>query len=151
MIGPINIRDLERRHDGFIKLHDQNTELSLAESGQAALGFVKTKPGFDRQTGRTQAKTKAKIIRRRGRAVALRVSNSAKHAAVLEKGSAPHRIRAKQGKALRFWGFGKLVFRKSVQHPGTKPYRFLSRARNRAGIEFERSMKPRMIRAARNF
>jgi phage gpG-like protein len=47
--------------------------------------------------------------------------------------TAPHVIRAKNGKALRFGVGGRVVFRKSVKHPGSK---IPARAPIRRGIEF---------------
>ena len=147
----LDIKSLKRDHEKFLKLHHGAIEAALDDAQDAGLKFARTKPGFTKRTGKTQAKTKAKVIRRGGKTIVMRMTNSAKHAAVLEKGSKPHVIKAKPGKTLRFWGFGRLIYRKQVKHPGTKAYRFLSRSRNTAGMTFERSMKPRMARAARSF
>ena len=44
-------------------------------------------------------------------------------------GTRPHTIFARNAKALRFTVGGRVVFAKSVQHPGTKPNRYQERAR----------------------
>lgn len=46
------------------------------------------------------------------------------YAEMVEKGTAPHVITADEAKALRFTDGGEVVFRKSVEHPGTpaQPY-----------------------------
>lgn len=44
-------------------------------------------------------------------------------------GTRPHLIAARNAKALRFVVGGRVVFAKSVQHPGTKPNRYPDRAR----------------------
>lgn len=47
------------------------------------------------------------------------------HAAVwLDEGTKPHVIEAKNAKALRFEIGGQVLFRKRVNHPGTKPTHF---------------------------
>lgn len=48
-------------------------------------------------------------------------------AGFLEWGTRPHRIVAK-GKALRFTVAGETIYRKWVQHPGTKPRPFMQEA-----------------------
>lgn len=55
-------------------------------------------------------------------------------ALIMEEGSAPHVIRPRSKRALAFYSKkvgGRIVVR-SVKHPGTKPYRWLSRALERA-------------------
>lgn len=47
---------------------------------------------------------------------------------ILDKGSRPHVIRARRRKALRFVVNGKVVFRRSVMHPGTRGSGFLTRS-----------------------
>ncbi len=52
----------------------------------------------------------------------------APHALFIERGTKRHAIKAKNGRALKIPMGGGFLFRKSVQHPGTKPYRFLQNA-----------------------
>ena len=47
---------------------------------------------------------------------------------ILDKGSRPHIIRAKRKKALRFVVNGRVMFRRSVLHPGTRGSGFLTRS-----------------------
>lgn len=47
---------------------------------------------------------------------------------ILDKGSPPHVIRARRRKALRFVVNGKVIFRRSVMHPGTRGSGFLTRS-----------------------
>lgn len=47
---------------------------------------------------------------------------------ILDKGSRPHVIRARRRKTLRFVVNGKVVFRRSVMHPGTRGSGFLTRS-----------------------
>jgi hypothetical protein len=48
-------------------------------------------------------------------------------------GSHPHIIRARRRRALRFTAGGKVIFRTSVRHPGTRGTFFLTRALPLAG------------------
>lgn len=45
---------------------------------------------------------------------------------VHHEGSRPHAIAARNGQALRFSASGRMVYARSVLHPGTRPNRFLS-------------------------
>lgn len=148
----LNVRKLEKDHNRFLKSHLRAVDAAMADSKKSAENFVEHKPGFTHRTRKTLEKTQTKVIRRRnGRVVVLRVANNTKVARFLEKGTKAHPIKAKRRKSLRWWGFGRVIYRKAVQHPGTKPYRFLSRARNRAYLDFEKHMRPRMNRIASNF
>lgn len=51
------------------------------------------------------------------------------YARFVHEGTRAHVIRAKKKKALKFKGMGgQVIFRKQVNHPGTKPHPFLERA-----------------------
>lgn len=51
---------------------------------------------------------------------------TAKYAPFLEHGTAPYRITARRGKALRFLVGGAVRFARSVQHPGLRPRPFFA-------------------------
>jgi hypothetical protein len=54
---------------------------------------------------------------------------TAPHAIYVTDGTKPHVIEARNGQALKFIGAaGAPVYRRRVNHPGTKPNRFLERA-----------------------
>lgn len=52
---------------------------------------------------------------------------------IMDRGSRPHVIRARRRKALRFVVNGKVVFRRSVMHPGTRGSGFLTRSLHDGG------------------
>jgi len=58
------------------------------------------------------------------------VSANTRYARYVHEGTRPHIIRARRAPALRFYWprVGRVVFFKSVHHPGTKPNPFLTRA-----------------------
>lgn len=67
-----------------------------------------------------------------GRDMHVDVTAHAKYSKIIEDGSRAHEIRAKKKKALRFTFLHLPVFARRVQHPGTKPYRFLANALERS-------------------
>ena len=80
------------------------------------------------RTGETRGSIRARVS---GNGLSARVS-VAGAAKFLEGGTRPHVIRAKNTQALRFMVQGVVVFRRSVNHPGTKPRPFVAEARERA-------------------
>jgi hypothetical protein len=58
----------------------------------------------------------------------------------MEQGTKPHKIKAKGGGYLAFFWpkVGKMVYFRSVNHPGTRPYRFLTKGMERALRMWER-------------
>ncbi len=77
-----------------------------------------------------------------GQQVFARIISTAPYTMIVERGSRPHAIVAKNAKALRFTTKdGKTVFAKSVQHPGTKGKFFI-----RAGIAAAKSILPDIVR-----
>ncbi|AGT12925.1 tail assembly chaperone [Mycobacterium phage KayaCho] len=59
------------------------------------------------------------------------VEATADYAAAVHEGSRPHRIAARSADALRFVWHGRVMFRKSVWHPGTRARPFLRNAARR--------------------
>jgi hypothetical protein len=80
---------------------------------------------FQNRTGATRAMPEPKRAGMRG---FVEARGAAKF---LEEGTRPHLIVA-HGKALRFVSGGQVIFRKWVNHPGTKATRYMSEARNKA-------------------
>lgn len=54
------------------------------------------------------------------------VGSSRDYALLHHEGSKPHTITARRAKVLRFKSKGRIVYAHSVNHPGTKPNRYLS-------------------------
>lgn len=63
-----------------------------------------------------------------GIGVSIQIGSNEQYAPYVEIGTQPHTIRAKHAKALAFPGAGGTVFRREVNHPGTKPVRMFERA-----------------------
>src|SRR6188474_1816071 len=94
----------------------------LAQAGRNAVDHIKRYPGFKPRTGAVQRGTKTRVVRLGGGRL-LRITNDHPAAPTLDGGSRPHIIRARTGKALKFTMGGKVMFRRSVRHPGTRPYK----------------------------
>jgi hypothetical protein len=57
----------------------------------------------------------------------MKIGSSVSYALLHHEGSRPHQIRPRPGnKLIKFQGRGGVVFTNLVNHPGTKPNRFLS-------------------------
>lgn len=78
-----------------------------------------------RRTGKLLAGTDSALAGR-GRA---RFFSRAAYASFIDSGTAPHVIAARNAQALRFTMNGQVMFRRSVQHPGTSPRPFIEAAR----------------------
>lgn len=104
-------RNLERRADKVIGLARQ----------EAASHYVTG--DYDRSFHKERARV-------RGQA-AVTVTNTSDHADILEQGSRPHVIEAKNKQAL-FWKGARHPVKK-VNHPGTPAYHFLRNALRSAG------------------
>jgi hypothetical protein len=65
----------------------------------------------------------------------------------LNDGTRPHRIEAVRGNALRFSVGGQTLFRRGVNHPGTKPDHFLDRAADAAEEELPRAVEAAVDKA----
>lgn len=68
------------------------------------------------------------LTRVSGRKMTAEASADAGHALYVEKGTRPHKIKAKPGKKLAFMAGGGMRFAQEVNHPGTEPYRFMEDA-----------------------
>ncbi len=124
MNGPINIAVVRRKHERFIRANKEATSKAAHEAGQDAVNYVRKEPHFTPRTGNLQARTDYKLIRTSTQRI-VKVRNAAPYAAAIDKGSRPHIIAARRAQALRFEVGGRILFRKWVRHPGTKPTHFL--------------------------
>lgn len=70
-------------------------------------------------------------------------------AAHQEYGTRPHRIVARRARALRFWSGGAVVFRESVEHPGTRPLWMMHRAVEELRVEFRVIAQGELLRWSR--
>lgn len=151
MIGPINVARVKQLHDSMWS--SLNTELNaeMEMSGEAAKAHVRQfHTGFTHRSFKLSNSTSYRVVRTRGGKV-VKIRNTAPYARAVENGSRPHVIRAKNGGALRFVMNGRVMFRRSVNHPGTKPTKFLRTATEFAFERFGRGMDQRIRRLSARF
>ena len=119
--------------------------------------YVSEHGGFTSRTGNLVKKTQVKLIRT-GKNRIVKSVNTAKYAAAQDSGSglygprrAKYRITAKNGKSLAFMSGGRMVFARSVMHPGVKPTRFLYNANDALFRASKQWLRMAMRRAADKF
>lgn len=152
----LDASNLRAQHDRFLAAHSDMVGGVLYDAGVVALAEVAVHPGFKPRTGKLQASIGAKVVRTsRGKLVKIsddKGGTGVGYSRPIEEGSKPHRITAKRGKLLRFVSkSGALVFRRSVMHPGNKPYWFLRNASRVAGASAERALLVGMKRVSARF
>jgi hypothetical protein len=136
-------RSTKDAHAAIVMATEQEVRKVLVNLGRRTRKEV---PRGLPRPGNVPKKTKTRILWSKRRA-ALRVSNRAKQARILEHGSRAHVIRARRARFLRFRRGGQTVFRRAVFHPGTRPYRFLDRALQSAATGFDQRLARALRRA----
>lgn len=56
----------------------------------------------------------------------VKIGSSLPYALIHHQGTRPHAIAARDGEMLRFSSRGRIVYHRSVMHPGTRPNRYLA-------------------------
>lgn len=123
-----------------VKIGRISVKVDRAQAGRVATDYAVIKVAdmsrriFNRaniltpvRTGNLRAHNNIRVARRAPGAVG-EVFNDADYAAAVHDGSGPYTIRPRKKKALRFVVEGRVVFAKSVRHPGTKARPFLAKA-----------------------
>jgi len=139
-----NLEEVRRGHERFLAGNARLIVDAETIAGRHALTYVQRYSEFTRRSGKLQDKTAYRIVRTSGGRI-LRIVNPMAYAAAIDTGSKAHRITAVNGRALRFTTrAGVMLFRRSVWHPGTRPYKFLYNATDSAyrvlGQELKRGM-----------
>jgi hypothetical protein len=148
---------IKKGHQKFLIEIRREEARSLAQAGEYADTHVRTKSKFKRRSSGDSVKDKTEWrIVKTSSGSTLAISNSKKVNGFdvsrgLESGTRAHVIRARPGRTLRFISHGRVFFRKSVFHPGTKPYRFLENATTAAYRRLGKLLDERFTRAARKF
>lgn len=137
-------------HTRFLAQSEEAAHLALEVGAASAKRVVAVDPQFTPRTGNLQKKTKTKVVRTKG-GYLMKLTNDAPYAAAIDKGAAAHVIRPKRSAFLQFRIGGRWVRTKSVNHPGNRAYRFLSRAHEAAGSTTERVLRARLSAIAARF
>lgn len=115
--------DLGRQTDFQLNNPTGFLGIELRRRGRRVLLAAKRQVGVD--TG--QLKTALKMVhRRRGAYQEISIGANVSHARDHHEGTRPHQIRATKQNMLRFSSGGRIVYRRNVMHPGTRPNRYLT-------------------------
>jgi hypothetical protein len=151
--GPIDLGRLKRSHRWLADEIRGAAVDAMQAAGEEAQRYVASSAvPFTHRSGAIAKGTRYRIVRTSNGAV-LKIRNTAPHAGYVERGTKPHRIVARRAKALRFVAGGRVVFARSVWHPGTKATWFLRTATERAGVRFLNEFQgrsSRILATARN-
>ena len=148
----VNLDELKRRHQYLLAENEKMLDEASRTGGVHAIGHVNKYNAFKRRTGYLQRSTTAKALRL-GSGRLLRLDNTAPYADPIDGGARPHKIRARRAPRLVFFWpkVGRMMYLKSVNHPGNKPYKFMYRAWHSAARVEEQFLRRRMSLLARRF
>lgn len=145
-----NLTRLHQAHRRVLAETNTGIASEMARAGQEAVDYVKRYPRFTPRTGNLQSKTDWRTVRTSNGRI-LRIRNTAKYAAAIDKGARPHDIVATRKPYLHFKGKRGWVRTKRVKHPGNRPYQFLSGAALAVGRLMGIRIGLRMQQIARRF
>lgn len=148
-----NIPKLQATHRRALADHKAAEQEALRIAGAHAEEHVKNHSTFKRQSVNSlKDNTRSRIVRSRGGAL-LRLSWTKPYAGFVEAGTRVHGIRARRAPALVFFWkkTGRVMFLKSVRHPGTRPYKFGWRATHSAHRVLGERLTMGMARVSRRF
>jgi len=152
----IDLAAVRREHARLLADLSREVQGALVDAGAHAKDHVRTKSEFEKRSARSvKDATRYKLVRTKGGKLVRISSNKTRKgfnvSLGLEHGTRPHTIRAKTG-TLRFRASGgEWTFRHEVQHPGNRPYRFLSSATNSAYTALGSRLQTRLGALARRF
>lgn len=120
--GPV-FRDIMRRATAVQDAARKQVPLGHIGGGEGASFAGK---GRGKQRANLRYSIVKRVIRRPDGAPAVLVGTDNPIAMFVHEGTRPHIIRPRNAKVLRYWlGSGAVVFAMKVNHPGTRPNRFL--------------------------
>jgi hypothetical protein len=148
----LNLAEIKNAHRMLLAEHDKAVGAELERGGQFAADHVKKNHRFKSRSGRLKNSTRHRVIRRSGGGRLVLRWPRVPYAAAIDSGARPHRIVARRRRFLKFRGpSGAVVFRRSVNHPGNRPFRFGWRALHATHRRFGTRMQQRMQAIAARF
>ncbi len=135
-----------RTLDVIEKSLDQAVEHAAVEGAEEARRVGQ----YQDRTGRLRGAIVAHFVRSSGRSVTWEILSPTNYSMFVENPTRPHEIRARNARSLAFRGRdGRMVFRQSVQHPGTRGYPFMGPGMQQAERTLWRELErlPRQLAA----
>jgi hypothetical protein len=147
----LDLSSIRNAHRMLLQAHDAAVDAELERAAKFGAEHVEKHHKFKSRSGKLAKSTKARVSKTSGGGK-VRLRWPLKYAAAIDGGARPHRITARRRKFLRFRGRnGAFVFRRSVNHPGNKPYKFGWRAIHASHRRFGQRMHKRMQAIAKRF
>lgn len=148
----INLGKMRRDHARFLVAQARCVEVATEEAGRDAMDHAREHTGYRNRTGTLTEANSYKVYKYKGKS-RVRIFNKQPYAAAIDKGAAPHEIKARRKPYLVFyWAkMSRWVRVKSVRHPGNKPYKFLSNATLYAFTNMQGRLARDIAEAARKF
>jgi Bacteriophage HK97-gp10, putative tail-component len=109
---------------------DKRLRLALRRAASAVATSAHRQHSYQDRTGNLSNSIHAGEVSG-GTELRVDITANTPYAAAIEYGARPHKINAKPGKWLRFGTVSGVVFAKSVNHPGNRPYKYLAGALER--------------------
>jgi hypothetical protein len=150
MLGvEIKVDGVQRALRAYLVQLDGVAHEALVDAGSAAIDAAREaiERATTRRTGALEDSWHAGWPDRDTRSV----SNFAPHAQWIDEGTKPHRIEARRAKVLAFQFAGGMMFRRAVNHPGTKPRPFVAIAMAAGQVALQTSAQEGVDRIARSF
>lgn len=113
----------EVAYDRYTKSPTGEVGRYLAQLGLRLSALAKTQVGVD--TGQLRRSINYKVARD-GRGLGVTVGSNNRIALLHHQGARPHVIYPRRAKVLRFYSRGRIVYAQVVNHPGTRPNRYLT-------------------------
>jgi hypothetical protein len=106
---------------------------ALRDAGVMVASEARTHHEFTDRTGNLSRKIRSEPTEGSffGGDLSVQVVADTPYAKFVEDGTRAHPIEARRAKVLRYYQNGRLMFRKRVRHPGTRPYLYLKGALDR--------------------
>lgn len=125
----INLDEIKAAHEALMKEIDEICKDKMKLLGNSAAFHASQTTSFKGTSLKNSVQYAPKNTKY---TLGIRVFTNKSHASFLEEGTKPHVIQARKARALRFVKDGNVVFTKSVNHPGTKPTFWFSKATTKA-------------------
>lgn len=122
----LDIDGLKKAHAEFLTQLDSTIETVMKETGEDVKKNIEATTAFKGSILRKMVK-----VNRVSKYV-FQTSMDSKIAVYMNDGTDPHVIAARRTKFLRFTSSGNTIFRRSVNHPGTKATHFFDEANQSA-------------------
>jgi len=150
----LNIQKLKEQHDAFSDRVRRVIDSEADDAGKAGVLYARENTGYRNRTGTLTEATQYKVVRTPGGKITrIKLFNRTPYAAAIDKGARPHVIEARRAPYLVFyWSkMSRWMRVRRVNHPGNKPYKFLSNATLHAFEDLRTNLQKKLAELAKRF